>query len=91
MKLSRKAKIIYNRIRREYDIDDEAGLLLLQTAFEAWDEMRKAQQEIDGQPIYFDRFGSPQEHPGCKMVRASRAQMIQALRALQLDTGAEEL
>ena len=83
--------MLYNRLKREYGIDDEAGLLLLQTAMEAFDEMRKAQEEINGEPIYFDRFGSPQEHPGCKMVRASRSQMIQALKALQLDLGAEDL
>ena len=84
-KLSKTAKNLFNRIKREYQISDPAGLLLLKTAFEAFDEMRAAQANMNGQPIFKDRFGQPQEHPGAKVVRASRTQMIAALKALNLE------
>ncbi len=85
MKLSKEARRWRNRIKREYDISDKPGLLLLQTAFEAFDEMRAAQEEMNGNPVYTDRFGQPQEHPAAKVARASRTQMLAALRALNLD------
>ena len=91
MKLSRKATEIYNKIKNEYSIDDSPGLLLLRTGMEAYDEMRAAQKEVNGKPVFHDRFGQPAEHPGCKVVRASRTQMIAAFRALKLDLGAEDL
>ncbi len=89
MKLSKEAKRWYNRIKREYDIDDKPGLLLLQTAFEAFDEMRAAQEEMDGNPVYTDRFGQPQEHPAAKTARASRTQMLAALKNLELEINPE--
>ena len=84
-KLSKTARNALNRIKREYQINDPAGLLLLKTCFEAYDEMRSAQAQMNGQPIYKDRFGQPQEHPAAKVIRASRTQMIAALKALALD------
>ena len=85
MKLSKEATRWRNRIKRDYSITDKAGLLLLQAACEAFDEMRAAQQEMGANPIYTDRFGQPQEHPAAKIIRASRAQMIAALKALNLE------
>ena len=84
-KLSKTAKNAFNRVKREYGITDPAGLLLLKAAFEAFDECRAAQKEMQGQPIYRDRFGQPQENPAAKVIRASRTQMINALKALNLD------
>ena len=85
MKLSKEATRWRNRIKREYAIIDRPGLLLLQAAAEAFDEMRAAQHEMAGNPIFTDRFGQPQEHPAAKIIRASRAQMIAALKALNLE------
>ena len=84
-KLSKTARNEMNRIKREYQITDPAGMLLLKAAFEAFDEMRAAQAQMNGQPIYRDRFGQPQEHPAAKVIRASRTQLISALKALNLD------
>ncbi len=89
-KLSNKARIHFNRLKREYSIDDPAGLLLLRAAFEAYDECRAAQVAMNGQPIFRDRFNQPQEHPACKVIRASRTQMIAALKALNLDSEAPD-
>lgn len=85
MKLSDEAQKWHDKIRDEYGIRDETGTLLLQTAFECYDEMRSAQAEMNGNPIYTDRFGQPQENPAAKVARASRTQMISALKALNLE------
>lgn len=85
MNLSTEATQWHNKIKKEYRIEDEPGLLLLQTAFEAFDEMRKAQAEMEGNPVYTDRFGQPKAHPAAKVARASRSQMLTALKALKLE------
>lgn len=85
MKLSTEAQQWHDKIKKEYCIQDEPGLLLLQTAFEAFDEMRKAQEAMAGNPVFKDRFDQPKAHPAAKVARASRSQMIQALNALHLE------
>lgn len=85
MDLSEEAQSWYDQIKKEYRIRDEPGLLLLQTAFEAFDEMRKAQEEMNGSPVYIDRFDQPKPHPAAKEARAARSQMLQALKALNLE------
>lgn len=91
MKLSKEATKWHDKIRTEFQIDDQPGLLLLQTAFEAFDEMRTAQAAMDGKPVYTDRFDQPQEHPAAKVVRSSRTQMLAALRQLKLEIDPDEL
>lgn len=70
----------------EYGIEDDAGLLLLQTGLEAFDRMRVAQEAIreEGMTV-FDRFGQRKAHPLLPAERDARAQMLAALRALNLD------
>ena len=70
----------------EYEITDPAGNLMLQTALEAFDRMRGAQQAIadDGATIK-DRFGQLRAHPMVTVERDARAAMLAALRALNLD------
>lgn len=70
----------------EYDIGDEAGLLLLQTGLEAFDRMRNCQAAIkrDGQMVR-DRFGQMKSHPLLPAERDARSQMLAALKALNLD------
>ncbi|MFC1481832.1 phage terminase small subunit P27 family [Candidatus Neomarinimicrobiota bacterium] len=84
--LSKEARQWWDRIALEYDISDEAGLLLLQTALEAFDRMRAAQKAIneDGEVIK-DRFEQIKAHPMLTVERDSRAQMLAALKALNLD------
>lgn len=91
MKLSKEARQWHDQIKQEYQIEDEPGKLLLQTAFEAFDEMRKAQKEMNGTPVYIDRFGQPQEHPAAKVVRSSRTQFISALDKLKLEINTSEI
>lgn len=84
--LSTESKALWKRLASEYSIDDDAGLLLLQTAMEARDRMRGAQEAIarDGMTIA-DRFGQRKAHPLLPAERDARAQMLAALRALNLD------
>lgn len=84
--LSTQSKTLWKRLASEYSIEDDAGLLLLQTAMEARDRMRGAQEAIerDGMTI-MDRFGQRKAHPLLPAERDARAQMLAALRALNLD------
>ena len=84
--LSREAAALWRRLISEYGITDEGGLLLLGTAMEAFTRMREAQAALakDGLVIR-DSFGQIKAHPICVVERDSRAQMLAALKALNLD------
>lgn len=84
--LTDDAKDWWNRLQDEYAIDDRAGLLLLQTAMEAFDRMRDAQAAIaqDGLTVP-DRFGQLKNHPATTVERDARSQLLTALKALNLD------
>nr|WP_016856006.1 hypothetical protein [Halomonas smyrnensis] len=84
--LSDEARAWWGKLADEYGIDDEAGLLLLQTALEAFDRMRQCQAAIarDGVSIV-DRFEQIKPHPLLNGERDSRSQMLAALKAMNLD------
>lgn len=84
--LSKEARRWWRELQAEYQIDDAAGLLLLQTACEAHDRMKMAQAEIerDGQTV-MDRFEQPKPHPMLTVERDARAAMLAALKQLNLD------
>ena len=84
--LSKPAKTWWRKIQAEYSITDQAGHLLLQTALEAFDRMKEAQERIatDGLMVK-DRFEQDKQHPLLTVERDSRSQMLLALKALQLD------
>ena len=84
--LSREAKGWWRRLTTEYEIGDHAGRLVLMTALEAFDRMREAQAVLatDGITIT-DRFDQVKAHPLTVVERDNRAQMLAALKALNLD------
>ena len=84
--LSAEGGAIWKRLLADYEINDEAGLLLLQTGLEAYDRLKQCQQAIqrDG-PQVLDRFGYLKAHPLLPAERASRTQMLAAFKALHLD------
>lgn len=85
-KLSAEAKRLWREIVSEYRIDDASGLLILQTALEAFDRMRQAQAIIKKEGASFrDRFEQIKSHPMLIVERDSRSQMLQALKGLNLD------
>ncbi|HET7675205.1 MAG TPA: hypothetical protein VFL54_06750, partial [Gammaproteobacteria bacterium] len=54
----------WQRLTKEYDLGDDAGRLLLQTALEAFDRMRSCQAAVrrDGEMVK-DRFEQLKPHP----------------------------
>jgi P27 family predicted phage terminase small subunit len=84
--LCAEAKKWWVKIRNEYGIDDEGGLLLLATAMQAFDRMRECQRAIkrDGAAVK-DKWGQVKAHPLLPVERDSRAAMLQALKGLNLD------
>jgi P27 family predicted phage terminase small subunit len=85
-RLSREAKTLWRKLTAEYVIDDDAGLLLLATALECFDNMREAQRAVasDGQTVQ-DRHGQLKEHPAVAIEHKARAHMLLALKSLNLD------
>jgi P27 family predicted phage terminase small subunit len=84
--LSADARRWWRKIQAEYDIADDAGRLLLQTTFEAFDRMRNCQAAIarDGELVK-DRFEQLKPHPLLSAERDARSQMLAGLKALNLD------
>ena len=84
--LSKEARNWWEALMQEYELNEPAGRLLLQTAMEAHDRLKQAQKVIkkDGAVIK-DRFEQQKPHPLLNVERDSRSQMIQALKALNLD------
>ena len=84
--LSDEAREWWDNLTAEYGIEDEAGRLLLQSAMEAFDRVRDAQAAItrDGVTVA-DRFGQIKNHPMLTAERDARAQMLTALKQLNLD------
>ena len=84
--LSRAAQEWYRRLTTEFEIRDEAGLLLLETAMRAYDRAETARSllERDGVTIS-DRWGQTKVHPAAAIERDARSGLLAALRALNLD------
>jgi len=84
--LTKEARQWWEKITNEYDITDQAGRLLLQTAMEAHDRLKQAQAAIkrDGATVK-DRFDQDKPHPLLTTERDARSQMMAALKALNLD------
>jgi phage terminase small subunit len=86
--LSAEARRLCASLTAGYQIEDEAGLLLLRTGLEAFDRMRQAQAIIAKEGIApKDRFGQPRQHPATLIERDARNALLKALGALHLDLG----
>jgi P27 family predicted phage terminase small subunit len=84
--LSSEANRWWASIRKEYDISDPGGLLILASACEAFDRMRQAQRRLRREGLTTtDRFGQRKVHPATVIERDSRAAMLGALKQLHLD------
>jgi P27 family predicted phage terminase small subunit len=74
------------RLLRNYALQDEAGVLILETALQAFDRMRQAQDQIARDGVtYRDRFDQPRAHPLLTTERDSRAAFLAGLKQLNLD------
>ena len=84
--LSKEARNWWAKLQEDFDIADTAGILILTTAAEAFDRMRQAQATIAEEgAVVRDRFDQPKSHPATVAERDSRAAMLAALKALNLD------
>lgn len=84
--LSAAAAAWWKKLLIEYEIADAAGLLLLETALQAFDRMHQARALIEKHgAVTVDRFGQLRPNPATTIERDSRAAMLSALKALNLD------
>ena len=84
--LSKEAGTWWKRLIREYMIDDDYGLLLLQTALEAFGRMREAQAVIAEEGLQVtDRYGQIKSHPATTVEKDSRSQMLASFKCMNLD------
>ena len=84
--LSREARGWWNRLQKEYSLDDEAARFLLETALTAFDRMRQAQGAIAEHGVTItDRWGQIKTNPAVTAERDARSGMLQAFKALNLD------
>jgi P27 family predicted phage terminase small subunit len=89
--LSPEGKRLWQQLFADYALDDAAGLLLLQSACEAFDRLQEARKVLakDG-AVMTDRWGQKKPHPAAGIERDARNQLHSALRLLKLEPGAEE-
>jgi len=84
--LSSAAGEWWKKLVCDFSIDDSGGLLLLETALQAFDRMHEARGLIETHgAVTFDRFGQLRPNPATVIERDSRAAMLSALKALNLD------
>jgi phage terminase small subunit len=85
-RLSPAAKTWWTKLTNEYGIDDQAGLLILETAMRSMDRMAMASALVDQYgAVTVDKFGQLKANPACAVERDSRAAMMAALKSLNLD------
>src|SRR5690348_2616603 len=87
-RLSAEAQRLWDRIVADYQVEDAAGRLILQSGLEAFDRLREAQRllELEGL-LCRDRFGQPRPHPAILIERDCRTQLLAAFRLLRLEPG----
>ena len=84
--LSQEASDWQKKILRDFEIEDEHGLLILRTAAEALDRLRDAQRILAREGVCVkDRWGLPKQHPATMVERDARTALLRSLKALCLD------
>jgi len=84
--LSAEAKRTWSELQEEYGIDDPAGIQLLNIFAHAMDRAKDCKTAIDKEGLQIaDRFGQLKAHPLTTTERDARAQMMTALKALNID------
>lgn len=79
------AKRMWQRLLSDYQIDDSAGLSLLEAACASYQRAEDARKIVRREGLtVLDRFNQKKTHPACSVERDARSQMISALRALKL-------
>lgn len=83
--LSDEAKSIWRQVVAGWEID-EAGLLVLRQALEAFDRLNQARELIDREGIVVtDPSGRKRAHPALAVEKEARLALLRAWRQLGLD------
>lgn len=84
--LSALARAWWDRLAREYVLDDSAALFLLETALRSLDRANEAAALVAKHGVCIeDRYHQLKPNPAVAAERDARAAMLQAFRALNLD------
>jgi phage terminase small subunit len=84
--LSPAAVAWWKRLHAEFDLDDTGAAFLLESALRAFDRMNQAGALVDKHGVAIaDRYGQLKSNPAVAAERDSRAAMLQAFKALNLD------
>jgi P27 family predicted phage terminase small subunit len=85
--LSKEARQQWVEMQQEYSITDGQGILLLNTLFEAWDQMQEAQKKLkkDGFILENPSTGYQRAHPAAGILKDARQAYMKALSMLNLD------
>jgi phage terminase small subunit len=86
--LSSEARIAWRKLQNDYEIVDNAGLILLEQAMRCLDQVRVAEALVKrhGQ-VAKDRFGQVRQSPLMLNLRDSRNLLAKFMRALNFDVG----
>lgn len=83
--LSREARTWWKAILTDYEITDEAGLMLLQLALESFDSMREAEALVKKHGVLIPHGGSQKLNPAAGIAKDHKAHLLQCLKQLNLD------
>lgn len=84
--LSPAAVAWWKRLHAEFDLEDTAAAFLLETALRAFDRMNQAGELIAEHGVCVtDRYQQLKPNPAVSAERDSRAAMLSAFKALNLD------
>jgi len=84
--LSKHAAALWDEYMQEYVIDDAHGLHLLTTSMQAYDTMLSALDDVKKKgAVVTNHRGELRANPSTTIARDARAQMLLALRHLNLD------
>lgn len=90
MKKSKEQRLL-NRIKKDYDISDPSGLLYLEVAQNALNDLEEARQVLKTDGITIpDRKGSIKKHPAWSIAKEANMLFLRAIRALNLNPNPEE-
>lgn len=88
--LSVAGRGLWQRLRTEYSILDAGGLAVLEQAARCYDRAEEARRMLDREGVVVkDRWGQRKPHPAAPVERDARAQLLAALRQLNIETPEE--
>ncbi len=84
--LSRECKRLWVAVLNDWQVEDFAGLAILQVGLEARDRAAKCRKQIDREgEVLTDRFGQKKPHPLLAAERDSRSAFLTAIKSLNME------